>query len=113
MTSQLELFNTPKVRHDDGGTSRDAARAVTQHAGALENAILETFCVEDELTDDELCLRIPNAYPPTVKTCRSRLSKRGLLVDSGTVRRNSRGRDMTVWKLWRELHERDCDSSRG
>lgn len=100
MTMQLDLFNAPKVRHTDGDTSRDAARAVQQHAGALENLILEAFSVEDGLTDDDLTARLPEHYPPTVKSCRSRLFKRGLLVDSKQVRKNTRGREMTVWKLW-------------
>lgn len=100
MTAQLELFNAAKVRHTDGATSRDAARAVQQHAGALENLILETFCLSDHLTDDELCERLPERHAPTVKTCRSRLSKRGLLVAAGQ-RRNSRGRLQTIWEMAR------------
>ena len=100
MTAQLELFNQPKTRHTDGGTSRDAARAVTQHAGALENLILETFCLSDYMTDDELAERMPERLASTVKTCRSRLSNRGLLVASGK-RKNGRGRDMTIWRLAR------------
>ena len=102
MTAQLELFNEAKVRHSDGATSRDAARAVQQHAGALENLILETFCLEDGLTDDDLAARLFHRHGPTVKTCRSRLSKRGLLVDSGQIRKNSRGRNQIVWRLCSE-----------
>ena len=101
MTAQLELFNQPKTRHTDTSTSRDAARAVTQHAGALENLILETFCLSDGLTDEALCERLPERYGPTVRTCRSRLSKRGLLVAAGVVK-NSRGHNMTQWKLARD-----------
>jgi len=97
--SQLALFSEPRSRHDNPDTSRDAARAVQQHAGALENLILETFCLCDYLTDDELCERMPERHAPTVKTCRSRLSGRGLLVDSGVQRRNSRGRNQIVWRL--------------
>jgi len=92
------LFNEPKVRHADGAMSRDAARAVSQHAGALENLILTEFCLQDCLTDDELCERLPERHAPTVKTCRSRLSNRGLLVAAGQ-RRNSRGRLQTIWRL--------------
>lgn len=95
---QLTLLSEPRARRRDPDTSRDAARAVQQHAGALENLILETFCLEDGLTDDELAVRLPERYPPTVKTCRSRLSKRGLLVAVG-VRKNGRGRDQTIWRL--------------
>lgn len=100
MTAQLELFNQPKTRHTDGSTSRDAARAVQQHSGVLETLILTEFCLHDYITDDELCERMPERHAPTIKTCRSRLSKRGLLVAAG-VRKNSRGRDMTIWRLAR------------
>ena len=98
MSNQLALFSEARVRHDSPDTSRDAARAVQQHAGALENLILETFCLRDGLTDEQLCERLPDRYGPTVRTCRSRLSKRGLLVAGGVVK-NSRGRDMTIWRL--------------
>ena len=100
MTAQLELFNEAKVRHSDGATSRDAARAVQQHAGALENLILTEFCLHDGMTDETLCARMPDHYGPTVRTCRSRLTKRGLLVAAG-IERNSRNRDMTLWRLAR------------
>jgi hypothetical protein len=96
--AQLELFNAPKVRHTDGDTSRDAARAVQQHAGALENLILTEFSLHDYLTDEELCGWLPDVYGPTVRTCRSRLTKRGLLLASGQ-RENSRGRLMTIWRM--------------
>lgn len=97
--NQLALFAEPRSRHADPDTSREAARAVQQFAGVLENLILETFCLCDGLTDDELAARLPERHPPTVKSCRSRLSKRGLLVDSKTVRRNSRHRNQIVWRL--------------
>lgn len=101
-TSQLTLFSEARARRRDPGTSRDAARAVQQHAGVLENLILTEFCLQDWLTDDELAERLPDHHSPTVKTCRSRLSKRGLLVDSGQVRKNSRGRHQIVWRLWNQ-----------
>ena len=98
---QLVLLGEPRARRQDPDTSRDAARAVTQHAGRLENSILVEFCIRDGLTDEQLCERMPDYYGPTVKTCRSRLRKRGLLVAAGVVK-NSRGRDMTQWKLARD-----------
>ena len=98
MTAQLELFSQPKTRHTDRDTSRDAARAVTQHAGQLENLILTEFSLHDYMTDDELCAWLPQFHPPTVKTCRSRLTKRGLLLPCG-LRTNSRKRQMTIWRL--------------
>lgn len=111
---QLVLLSEPRVRHSDGDTSRQAAQAVAPGSGSLENDILHVFTVQARnhvlvglagltkgdvcgLTDDELCSFL-TAYPPTIKTARSRLSKRGFLVADG-VRKNSRGRDMTVWRL--------------
>lgn len=99
MSAQLSLLSEPRSRHDNPETSRDAARAVAQHAGALENLILQEFCLHDYMTDDELCAWLPSHHAPTVKTCRSRLSKRGLLVDTGERRPSLRRRDQIVWRL--------------
>lgn len=98
MSNQLALFVEPATRRTDPDTSRDAARAVTQHAGALRNRILEEFSLQDCLTDDELIERIPDVYWPTLKKRRSELTALGLLVPHGK-RKNGRGRDMTIWKL--------------
>ena len=51
------------------------------------------------MTDDELCDRLIGHYPPTVKTARSRLSKAGVLVDSGERRMSNHNRPSIVWRL--------------
>lgn len=96
MSTQLDLFNAPKARRSDPSTSVDAAASLPP-CGALERIILDQFG-DAGLTDDELC-ELVDAYPPTVKTCRSRLAKRGLLVPTAERRPSWRGRDQIVWRL--------------
>jgi hypothetical protein len=96
VSTQLDLFNEPKARIADPPTSRAAAAQVDP--SPTETAILEVFRVHGACTDDELCHRLPGLYGPTVKTARSRLSKRGLLVPAGS-RLSCRQREMTVWKV--------------
>ena len=100
----LTLFDEsphPRYRHSDPDTSRAAAAA--QHPSALEIEILQVFHADGGrgLTDDELVAVLRHRYGPTVKTARSRLAKRGVLIDTGERRRSNRGRDMAVWKLAR------------
>jgi len=85
-------------RHSDPATSVEAA--TVQHPQALEAEILERFAMcpmWDGLTDDELVRTLPERYGPTVKTARSRLAKRGLLVANGDRRRSARGAWMAVY----------------
>lgn len=96
MNTQLELLNEPKARRRDRATSHAAAGQV--RPGPTETAILTVLRMAGPLTDDELCHRLPGLYGPTVKTARSRLAKRGLLVPEGT-RLSSRQREMTVWRI--------------
>jgi hypothetical protein len=85
------------ARRSDPETSVTAAGSITP--GRTEAAILDLFRVS-WFTDDELAAVLaPEHYGPTVKTARSRLSKAGLLVDTGQRRPSSRGRDMIVWRL--------------
>lgn len=86
-------------RHTDPATSVEAAAG--QQPQALEVEILEVFHVDGGrgLTDDELVSVLRPRYGPTVKTARSRLAKRGTLVDTGQRRLSNRGRLMTVWAL--------------
>ena len=99
MSDQLQLFSEPAVRRTDPSTSRDAAAAVTPEAARQECRIMERFAMFGPMNDDELCARSPQWHPPTIKTARSRLSKRGFLVDTGERRPSNRGRDQIVWKL--------------
>lgn len=93
------LLSEPRVRHDSPDTARDAAEAVSHTAARQETRIMERFAMFGAMTDDELAARSPQWHPPTIKTARSRLSKRGLLVDTGERRPSQRGRDQIVWAL--------------
>lgn len=99
MNAQGILFAEPTARNHDPITSHEAALAVRQHAGALQDRILAEFTARDRMTDDELIECIPDVYWPTLKKRRSELTALGLLVDSGVRRRNTRNRQMIVWKL--------------
>ena len=93
----LVLFSEPRARARDPRTSH-AAAAAQSHASLLERGILHTIGrFPHGLTDDELCAQFVGLHDPTVKTARSRLSKRGLLTDSGARRPSVRGREMIVW----------------
>lgn len=94
---QLAILTEPSARRSDAATSHEAAASLPP-CGALESSILDAFARWGALTDEEVCERLPEMYGPTVRTCRSRLTKRGLLVPSGR-RPSSRGRDMTVWQV--------------
>lgn len=94
--TQLSLLSEPRARANDPETSKAAANIVRPTAGWMEFRIMSAFDSYGPLTDDELTDALPEFYPPTVKSARSRLSKRGLLVPNGT-RPSHRGRDMTVW----------------
>ena len=96
--NQLALFRGPQARAGDPSTSRDAAAAQRDPRG-VEAAILVAFADIGPCTDDELCDELACWYPPTVKSARSRLSKRGLLVDTGCTRPSLRGCQQKVWQL--------------
>lgn len=104
-----------KARTTDPDTSHAAAREIT---GRTERAILAVFDSwwdgrPNRLTDQQLCAAFPNLYAPTVKSARSRLTKQGILVDSGERRPSSRGRPMIVWKLATTGREPMSDETTG
>jgi hypothetical protein len=108
--TQPELFDIPArpvtdvhglARYGDPDTAHQAARHIT---GRTEHQILDVFDLavltrRGGFTDDELCAALPRVYPPTVKSARSRLSRKGALVDSGGRRVSRRGVPMIVWVL--------------
>ncbi len=114
MNYDLALFSDDLLpsrglaRHSDPETSQKAAQAIS---GATEGRILTAFRSQFKaypslgrdhgLTDDELCEWItPDAREwPTIKTARSRLSRKQLLANSGQVRLSTRGFKQTVWIL--------------
>ena len=93
-TALFDLSPHPRHRMTDPDTSINAAQA----ADNVEHLIRAIFQGGGNFTDDELAAALPDHYPPTVKTCRSRLSGRGLLVDTGQRRPSNRGREMIVWR---------------
>lgn len=95
---QLTLLAEPRSRAKDPATSKAAAATQT---GGVEAEIMFVFTLSSGpgWTDDEVCRALPLFYAPTVKSARSRLSNRGLLVDSGERRKSDRGRDQIVWRL--------------
>ena len=106
MTAQLSLFATPAARASDPSTSQQAADVIA-NAGGVEAEILDLFHRlantyaagwAKGLTDDEIVNCLDGRYHATVKSARSRLSKRGLLVPCGE-RPSRRGRPMTAWTL--------------
>lgn len=97
-TALFDLAPHPRHRHTDPDTSAQAAASVTP--GRTEKAILDQFAMcFFGMTDDELAKALVPMYAPTVKTCRSRLSNAGRLIDSGRRRPSDRGRDQIVWVL--------------
>lgn len=101
MTAQPSLFDVSlsgRVRRTDPQTSLDAARTVS---GRTVTLIHGAFLAgpTSGMTDSELCAVLPLLYGPTVISARSRLSGRGVLVDSGMRRPSNRGRLQIVWIL--------------
>lgn len=94
---QLSFMAEPAVRRSDPETSRVAAAAVWPRSRELEADIVGYIRVNGGLTDDELASRFPDRHPPTVKTARSRLARRGEVVPSGRTRPSARGKAQTVW----------------
>ena len=93
------LFDAPAglARASDPVTSVDAARSIT---GRAEREVLDLFeATHRGYTDDELCAALPNRFGPTLKSARSRLTNHHLLVDGGSTRPSTRGRDSIVWVL--------------
>jgi hypothetical protein len=99
VTAQLSLFRGPQARATDPATSHEAAAAVTPAASELENDILACLRVFGPLTDDEICQRLDAEWWPTVKTARSRLLDRGLVMPTGEKRMSVRNRPQQVWSL--------------
>src|SRR5207237_5446966 len=90
-----------RSRKDDPDTSRLAGESISAFT---DRAIIAVYHEDSEktcrgLTDDELCAELPDLHAPTVKTARSRLTDRGLLVDIGWRRLSNRGRQMIVWHI--------------
>ena len=89
-----------RVRRTDPETSRRAA--ARQGTGATEAILRVAFGADRTFTDDELAAVLPEFLAATVKTARSRLTKAGKLVDSGSKRPGlNTGSLQIVWRLAR------------
>jgi len=88
----------PLWRSTDPPTSIEAAPP-REAREALEAEILDAHSAVPDLTDDELCDWLSHRHAPSVKTARSRLSKAGVLSDTGRTRPSNRGRPQVVWTL--------------
>lgn len=89
----------PLARTTDPDTSHEAAAKVLP---GMEAEIWGIVLASAEgMTDDELCAHplMREHHPPTVKTARSRLTKAGLVHDTGERRINARNRKMVVWAV--------------
>lgn len=95
---QLSLLSEPRVRHDNPPTSVAAAESVRPNVDKLEAKILAVYETYGPCNDQELCTYMAPWHGPTVISARSRLKKRGLVVGDG-VKRNTRDREMIVWRL--------------
>lgn len=112
--SQLGLFPAPttagrvratdpsyaihaRARRSDPETSHNAAAAIGL---GVERAVYQCFRHYGPMHDDLLVERLnATIYGPTARSARSRLSKRGLLADSGDRAKSDRGRDSIIWRL--------------
>lgn len=105
-THSPTLFDAPitagTARRNDRQTSRDAARSVLP--GPDQQRCLDAFRLNGgTATIDTIC---EHFHRLGVWRDRGPLSRRltdlasaGLITDTGTVVRGSRGRDVTVWRL--------------
>lgn len=84
------------VRRSDSDESWAAAESQERRARGLEAAIVAAF-IGQQLTDDQLCARV-KGKESSIKTARSRLSRRGVLVKVRTGVSNA-GSAMGVWAL--------------
>lgn len=98
MNAQLSLLDDQpgRARATDPTTSVQAAR---KQSGGIEDEVRRVFMQHRRLSDDQLCRRLPNRNPGSVKTARSRLKGRGELVDTGLTAESDCGCDQTIWTL--------------
>ena len=85
--------------------SLEAALAIAPHLEPIEQEVLGCFRAAGALglTDGELARlhsqRCPNRLESTLRARRIGLRDKGLVEDSGTVRKGASGRNMTVWRV--------------
>lgn len=115
MTAQEPLFAVPFLASappgeqrrqrfmDDEGASRVRDLPTAHAAAKIPRGLTMTLIVDTvgrlgPLTDDEIARALAPRHAPTVKSARSRASKRGLLVATGETRESEHGVLQTVWR---------------
>ena len=102
---------SPAARSTDPWTSKDAAMRVAVQP--LQDRLIYVFEAGYPMTDDELLLeyaraaslyRWKPATPSGIRSRRSELVEKGLLIDTGKTRLTATGRHSIVWGLPDRLH---------
>ena len=90
------MTRAPFQRHSK--TSREAAQEIEPDVGTLEHTVLFAlrFFSDDGLTDEEM-QRWLGLSANTQRPRRVSLCKKGLVRDTGQVRKTASGRKATVW----------------
>jgi len=98
MSTQLyDLFTYPQVAgYKREGTSQAAAQSI--NAAGLRAKVLQCIREQGPATADEAAERL-HLTPFSVRPRCTELQHLGKLVDSGIRRRNSSGRQATVWRV--------------
>ncbi len=98
------LFDVPHSRWSDPETSRDAARSVDpRKLTKTQERVYSLIKMRGPLTDDELVdhyLEIwpESASPQGIRSRRSELSRRGLLVRLDRLGTSRYGRPCAIWR---------------
>lgn len=100
---QVDLFGKPETvdkyqRHSD--TSRSAARNIESSASTLRAKVYRFLSVSGEYgaTDEELQIAL-EMNPSTQRPRRIELVEKGLVKDSGRVRKTRSKRNAVVWTV--------------
>ena len=86
--------------HQDGATSTQAAYGIVEHVNRLQEMVIDALKSRGDFgaTDEEL-MEDTGLGGSTLRPRRRELQLRGILVDSGSVRKTRSGRRAIVWAL--------------
>ncbi len=99
-------LETAHARHSDPVTSHQAAESVTELRGS-QQAVLRVMPQKLGITDEELVAKyrhqaelgdVPHQSDSGIRSRRSELVKKRLVLDSGTRRPTTYGRKAIVWR---------------
>ena len=97
-TQGLPMFEAPKARKTDPGTSKEAAASMATVAESQRQKILDTLRTRGPQTADSLDFLI-RWRPTTAGRRLKELSEAGLVEMTGVKSRTRSGRKAYVWKL--------------